>query len=184
MVLGGAILIGTQDVRSTHKSASFPILGDCMAILSAFIYACYTTLMKLRVKDDNSMSMFLFFGLLGLCNLIFLWPLLFLIYYSGIERISLRDWDTVGLLTLTGLVNVLSDYFWARSVLLTSPLIASVGLCLTIPLALLADFFVSDVKHSNLYIFGAVCVLVGFVLVNLKATQSPSLKSIFKDHLV
>jgi len=172
VVLGGAVLLGTQDVNSDNNSASSPILGDFMAMLSAFIYGCYTTLMKFWVKDDSSMSMFLFFGLVGLCNFLCLWPFFFLFNYSGIEPIKLPDWDTVGLLTLTGFVNVLSDYFWARSILLTSPLIASVGLCLTIPLALLSDFFFSHVDESSLYIVGAGLVVVGFVLVNLKATQS------------
>lgn len=172
VVLGGAALIGKQDVSSNDNSASNRILGDSMAILSAFIYGCYTTLMKFWVKDDSSMSMLLFFGLLGLCNLICLWPLFFVFHYSGFERIRLPGLDTVGLLTLTGFVNILSDYFWARSILLTSPLIASVGLCLTIPLALLADFLFSHVNESYLYILGAACVVVGFVLVNLKATQS------------
>jgi len=172
VVLGGSILIGTQDVNGDDNNASNMMLGDSMAILSAFIYGCYTTLMKYWVKDDSSMSMFLFFGLVGLCNLLCLWPLFFLFNYSGIEPIKLPDWDTVGLLTLTGFVNILSDYFWARSILLTSPLIASVGLCLTIPLALLSDFFFSHVNETQLYILGSACVVVGFVLVNLRATQS------------
>jgi len=172
VVLGGAALIGKQDLSGDDNTASDPMLGDSMAILSAFIYGCYTTLMKFWVKDDSSMSMLLFFGLVGLCNILCLWPLFFVFHYSGFERIRLPDLDTVGLLTLTGFVNILSDYLWARSILLTSPLIASVGLCLTIPLALLADFLFSHVNESYLYILGAACVVVGFVLVNLRATQS------------
>jgi len=172
VVLTGAILIGTQDTKSDDNSASTSILGDSLAVLAAFIYGCYTTLMKCLVKDDSSVSMFLFFGLVGLCNLLCMWPLFFLFHYSGIEPIKLPDWETIGLLTLAGFINVISDYFWARSILLTSPLIATVGLCLTIPLALLSDFFVSHVDESSLYIVGAGCVIVGFVLVNLKATQS------------
>jgi len=172
VVLGGSILVGTEDVNSDSNSASDTMGGDAMAVLSAFIYGCYTTLMKFWVKDDSSMSMFLFFGLVGLCNLLCLWPLFFIFHYSGIEPIEIPDRDTLGLLTLVGFVNILSDYFWARSILLTSPLIASVGLCLTIPLALLSDFVFSEVNISFLYIIGAVIVVVGFVLVNLKATQS------------
>jgi len=172
VVLAGAILMGTQDTNSDDNSASNAILGDSFAILAAFIYGCYTTLMKFWVKDDTSMSMFLFFGLVGLFNLLCWWPLFFLFNYSGIEPIKLPDWDTIGLLTLAGFINVISDYFWARSIFLTSPLIATVGLCLTIPLALLSDYFCSNVVESSLYIVGAGCVLVGFVLVNLKVTQS------------
>jgi len=89
VVLAGSILIGTQDVNSGGNSASNSIGGDALAILSAFIYGSYTTLMKFLVKDDSSMSMFLFFGLLGLCNLLCLWPLFFFFHYTGIERIKI-----------------------------------------------------------------------------------------------
>jgi len=171
VLLVGTILIGKQDLSTKDNRA---ILGDCLAILAAFVYGCYTTLMKHWVEDDDSMSMFLFFGLVGLCNFICTSPLFF------IERITLPDWDTVGLITLIGFVNVLSDYFWARSILLTSPLIASVGLCLTIPLALIADFFFDHIDESYLYILGTACVVVGFVLVNLKAAQSPEAHEVSK----
>jgi len=173
VVVAGASLISTQDEGSDDDgAASNHILGDAMAIFSAFIYGCYTTLMKYWVKDDNSISMFLFFGLVGGCNIICLWPLFFFFNYTGIEPIQIPEWDTVGLLTLTGAINVISDYFWARSILLTSPLIASVGLCLTIPLALVADLLFRHKHQSSLYILGATCVAVGFILVNLKASQS------------
>ena len=43
--------------------------------------------------------------------------------------------------------NVLSDYLWARAVVLTTPTVATVGLSLTIPLAFISDLFVK-VKHS------------------------------------
>jgi len=172
VILGGSILMGTEDVNRDDNIASNTMGGDAMAVLSAFIYGCYTTLMKLWVKDDSSMSMFLFFGLVGLCNLLCLWPLFFFFHYSGIEPIEIPDRDTLGLLTLVGFVSILSDYFWARSILLTSPLIASVGLCLTIPLAFLSDSFFSHINETYLYIVGAIIVVVGFVLVNLKAAQS------------
>jgi len=177
VVVAGAYLIEKQDISSNNNSAMDLMLGDSMAIVSAFIYGCYTTLMKFLVKDDSKMSTSLFFGLVGLFNVICLWPLFFFFHYSSIEPQRIPDLDTIGLLTLTGFVNILSDYFWARSILLTSPLIASVGLCLTIPLALFADFFFSDLAESFLYIVGAACVVVGFVLVNLKATQSLESKS-------
>ena len=46
----------------------------------------------------------------------------------------------LALLVFTGLFdNVLSQYFWAYSVLLTSPTVATVGLSLTIPMAIASD---------------------------------------------
>lgn len=46
----------------------------------------------------------------------------------------------LGFIVLNGLCdNVLSDYLWARAIVLTSPTVATVGLSLTIPLAFLSD---------------------------------------------
>jgi len=170
LVVAGVGLISTEDKGS--GSGTNPILGDVMALLSGFIFACSTTLMKYWVKDDGAISMFLFLGLLGGCNVLFLWPLFFGLNYTGIEHFEVPDWNIVGLLTLTGSINILSDYFWARSILLTSPLIANVGLCFVIPLSLLADRLLNHIHQSPMYIVGACCVAVGFIMVNLKRGQS------------
>ena len=49
--------------------------------------------------------------------------------------------------------------------LLTSPLIATCGLSLTIPVAMLADFFLRDATFGAVYLAGSGCVTVGFALV-------------------
>lgn len=71
--------------------------------------------------------------------------------------------------------NVISDYLWLRSVILTSATIATVGLGLTIPLAFLSDIILSangktqtgsENVLSATSILGAISVLAGFVMVN------------------
>lgn len=87
------------------------------------------------------------------------------------------NWDHVRQLTFAafGLIfvsgffdDVISDYLWARSILLTSPTVATVGLSLTIPMAVIVDFFTTSpctVSMSSLT--GAVVVLTGFLIVSL-----------------
>ena len=80
-------------------------------------------------------------------------------------------------LVLKGLLdNVLSDYLWARAVILTSATVASVGVGLTIPMAFVADYIMGnyndDISSSNGSIevgdiLGALFVLVGFIFVNM-----------------
>ena len=55
---------------------------------------------------------------------------------------------------------------WARSIVLTSPTVATVGLSLTIPLAFLSDFLLGHGAPAVLSIFGALAVIFGFVVVN------------------
>ncbi|KAH9805362.1 EamA domain-containing protein [Citrus sinensis] len=59
--------------------------------------------------------------------------------------------------------NFVSDYFWALGVVRTSPLVAALGVSLTIPLAMLEDMFIHHQHYSPIYIIGSVQVFLGFV---------------------
>jgi drug/metabolite transporter (DMT)-like permease len=88
--------------------------------------------------------------------------------WSGLESLSNLTWAATGAMCLSGLLNnVVSDYLWARSVLLTSSTVATVGLSITIPIAMVADFVVKNESPTVLSATGAGLVVVGFCLVNL-----------------
>ncbi len=93
----GIVLISTVDLtgNSDEHRGSFPhkttgqiALGDSMALISAVVYGMYVTVMKRRVGDEDKVDMRLFFGLVGVFNLMFLWPLFFVFHYTGIEPVS------------------------------------------------------------------------------------------------
>ena len=84
-------------------------------------------------------------------------------------------------LLLGGLIdNALSDYLWARSVVLTSPTVATVGLGLTIPLAMVSDALLGKEYPSILECVGAILVLGGFVIVSIGADDTNNSKD--KSH--
>ena len=66
------------------------------------------------------------------------------------------------------LITFVSDYLWILAMLMTSPLIVTMGLSLSIPLALLGDFLFKGQVKGLYYWAGAVLVLVGFSIVNLR----------------
>ena len=71
-------------------------------------------------------------------------------------------------MVISGLFNnVISDYLWARSVVLTSSTVATVGLSITIPMAMVADFLVHSQSPTGLSSGGAILVVIGFCLVNI-----------------
>ena len=95
--LTGVILISTVDLSGAsdenrgnfpHKSQTQIAIGDAMAFVSAIIYGVYVTVMKRKVGNEDRVNMPLFFGLVGLFNLIFLWPGFFILHYTGIEPVS------------------------------------------------------------------------------------------------
>lgn len=63
-------------------------------------------------------------------------------------------------------ITFVSDYLWIIAMLMTSPLIVTMGLSLSIPLALLGDFVLKGQLKGLLYWVGAGLVLVGFLIVN------------------
>lgn len=73
-----------------------------------------------------------------------------------------------GFLLLNGICNnVLSDYLWARAVVLTSPTVATIGMSITIPLAMVSDGLLQGTIPTYLTATGAVLVILGFVSVNV-----------------
>lgn len=73
-----------------------------------------------------------------------------------------------GFIVLNGFCdNVFSDYLWARAVVLTSPTVATIGMSVTIPLAMASDFLLGKQAPTPVSLGGASLVVVGFVLVNI-----------------
>lgn len=92
--LAGVSLISAVDLsgKSDEDRGSFPhksqgqiAIGDSMALFSAIVYGLYVTVMKRRVDNEDRVNMQLFFGLVGLFNVVFLWPGFFVLHYTGIE---------------------------------------------------------------------------------------------------
>lgn len=66
--------------------------------------------------------------------------------------------------------NVLSDYLWARAVLLTTPTAATAGLQIQIPVAMVSDASLGLSIPGILQVLGAIFVLIGFLGVNATVT--------------
>jgi solute carrier family 35 protein F5 len=140
-------------------------------VISAVFYGVYAVMVRVLCPHDESlMSMQLFLGYVGLWNMIALSPIAMYHIFggNGASSSSLTVW-VLECIVLKGLFdNVLSDYLWARAVVLTSATVATVGLGLTIPLAFVSDVFLGRPDVLNFQsITGAVAVLTGFVLVNM-----------------
>lgn len=80
-----------------------PIVGDSLALLSALFYALYVTLLKVRVREESRVDMQLFFGFVGLFNVLFSWPIGVLLHFAHVERFELPS--TRGVLVAV-LINV------------------------------------------------------------------------------
>jgi solute carrier family 35 protein F5 len=109
----------------------------------------------------------MFFGLVGLLNVVLLWPGFFILHFTGIEPFALPPTGRVAaIIFANSLSSLVSDIAWAYAVLLTSPIVVTVGLSMTIPLSLIGQIVLNDQKASALYWVGAVAVVLSFVFVS------------------
>lgn len=150
-------------------------LGDFLALLSAFCYAVYVTLLKLKIKSEDRVSMPLFFGFVGAFNIVGMWPIGVLLHFTGVEQFQWptdsKTWIGVG---VNMLITFVSDFAYLLSMLKTAPLIATVGLSLTIPLAVFIDLLLGTHSGGAMANIGSLAVLLSFVTIGFddqKATE-------------
>ncbi|XP_022159711.1 uncharacterized vacuolar membrane protein YML018C [Momordica charantia] len=174
LCMGGTIIVSLGDSKSegTSRTASNPLLGDVLSLTSAGLYAVYITLIRKKLPEDDDektgkASMAQFLGFLGLFNLFIFLPVALIIKFTKVEPFHLRTWKEVGLIIAKGLLdNVLSDYLWAKAVLLTTTTVATAGLTIQVPLAAIVDSILGNAPHLMDYL-GAMAVMIGFIGINI-----------------
>ncbi|KAG8898124.1 hypothetical protein FRB99_007651 [Tulasnella sp. 403] len=162
---------------SNTPANSNPLLGDFLALLSALFYALYVTLLKLRIKEESRINMQLFFGFVGLFNVVALWPVAVLLHVTGVETFELpKSSDVWWVLIINMFITLSSDYLYLISMLKTTPLLVTVGLALTIPLAVIGDFVFFRTIASPQVILGAALVVLSFIALGAegKTEEVPS----------
>src|SRR5271163_3365260 len=78
------------------------------------------------------------------------------------------------LLQLNSASSFVSDYCWAYAMLLTTPLVVTVGLSLTIPLSLIGQMILRSQYASGLYWVGAFIVFFSFLFINHESREEIS----------
>ncbi|KAG6096299.1 hypothetical protein E4U31_005527 [Claviceps sp. LM219 group G6] len=179
--LVGIVLISTVDLSGEsdenrgsfpHKTPSQIAIGDAMAFFSAIMYGLYVTVMKRRVGNEDKVDMRLFFGLVGTFNLLLLWPLFFILDWTSIEPFEIPPTATVvTVIVVNSVASFVSDICWAFAMLLTTPLVVTVGLSLTIPLSLIGEMVQYGQYSSFVYWIGAAVVFVSFVFINNESRE-------------
>lgn len=173
LCMGGTIIVSLGDSETGLSAiASNPVLGDILALVSAALYAAYITLIRKKLPDDEEgksgkVSMAQFLGFLGLFNLLIFLPVVLILNFTKLESFSMLTWKQIGLIVGKGLLdNVLSDYLWAKAVLLTTTTVATAGLTIQVPLAAVVDSLTGNAPNPMDYI-GAAAVMVGFAGINI-----------------
>ncbi|KAI0015507.1 hypothetical protein F4780DRAFT_763681 [Xylariomycetidae sp. FL0641] len=191
--LTGIIMVSMVDLSSggeddegrgsfPHKSRAQIAIGDAMAFFSAVVYGVYVVVMKVRVGNEDRVNMPLFFGLVGIFNIVFLCPLFPILHFTGIEPFELPPNGKIwSIIMLNSISSFISDVSWAYAMLLTTPLVVTVGLSLTIPLSLIGEMIQYNQYSSFVYWIGAGVVLLSFIFINHESKEDEAAKSSTAD---
>lgn len=168
--IAGVAIISRNDQKTGGHDSFF---GDAVSVFSAFLYGLYAIMLKKHLPSEEMASMAMMFGYLGAFVALTGWPFLIILNIMRLEVFTFPDLRVFGLLLLNALVGtVVSDYLWARSVALTTPVIATLALSLTLPLSLVFDYFLRSVHFALPYLVGVFLVLTGFIGANVDEALS------------
>ncbi|XP_052592731.1 solute carrier family 35 member F5 isoform X3 [Peromyscus californicus insignis] len=172
--IGGVVLV---NLSGSEKSAGRDTIGSIWSLAGAMLYAVYIVMIKRKVDREDKLDIPMFFGFVGLFNLLLLWPGFFLLHYTGFEDFEFPNKVVLLCIVINGLVGtVLSEFLWLcfhlclgslRGCFLTSSLIGTLALSLTIPLSIIADMCMQKVQFSWLFFAGAIPVFFSFFIVTL-----------------
>ncbi|XP_040297808.1 solute carrier family 35 member F5 isoform X1 [Bufo bufo] len=163
--IGGVVLVslsGPEDSRDQDT------IGSLWSLLGAVLYAVYVVMIKRKVEREEKLDIPMFFGFVGLFNLLLLWPGFFVLHYTKFEAFEFPSKVVWMYLVVNGLVGtVLSEFLWLWGCFLTSSLVGTLALSLTIPLSIIADICMQKVSFSWVFFAGALPVFISFVTVTL-----------------
>ncbi|WPG99783.1 Hypothetical protein R9X50_00260200 [Acrodontium crateriforme] len=154
-----------------QKSFSETLTGDGLALISAAFYGYYACQIKRDCEDESRINMLLFFGFVGLFNVLFMWPFFFLFHYTGLEPFGLPESTSVAAMVVSNaLISGISDMFWACAVLILSPLMVTVGLSFSIPVSLVMQLILRHQTPTWLGGVGSAIVLASVLIVESDST--------------
>lgn len=131
---------------------------------------------------SSNFVMLMVLNIVGAINIVLLWPVGLILHLTDVEPFELPSSRSLILaIFINSMITFTSDFFYLIAMLLTSPLIVTLGLSLTIPLAVAGDLLLGHVFGGFKAAAGAVLVVASFIIVGI-ADSEESTASESHDH--
>ncbi|XP_027840504.2 solute carrier family 35 member F5 [Aphis gossypii] len=129
----GNVIITLPD---SHFSFSEINVGFALSLCSAVFYALNIVTLRSWVDHEDKLDIILYFGLVGLFNVLMFWPLFIFLHYFELETFEWPNKQQAISLLINGVVKAtLPEVIWLWGCLLTSSIIATMSIGLTIPMS-------------------------------------------------
>uniref|UniRef100_UPI00358F22CC solute carrier family 35 member F5 isoform X2 n=1 Tax=Myxine glutinosa TaxID=7769 RepID=UPI00358F22CC len=159
--IGGEVLVRVS--LENLMSEKHHLAGLLWSLAGAALYSIYIVALKRRVDREDHIDLPMFFGFIGLLCLVLLWPLFFLLHYTGLETFELPNRSVWLCLLVNGLLGTaITECLWLWGCFLTSSLVGTLALSLAVPLAVLADVWLNKLRCSWLFFLGLGPLLLAF----------------------
>ncbi len=73
---------------SSHSEGRQSFVGDMLCLLSSLLYASYTIAIRQMLPNDEYADVTTFFGFIGLLNLVFMAPVLIILWLTSVVQLQ------------------------------------------------------------------------------------------------
>ncbi|CAG8488246.1 10171_t:CDS:2 [Ambispora leptoticha] len=142
------------------------IAGNFIALIGASLYGLYEVLFKKYLSPPTTSILFsnTIVALMGIFTILILWIPIPLLHFLELEKFSLPDLNTFLYVMLIAIMGVMFNASFMFVIALTSPLFASIGIMLTIPIVAWVDMLITHHPLEINTILGSFSILVAFGL--------------------
>ncbi|KAJ1733158.1 hypothetical protein LPJ61_001692 [Coemansia biformis] len=164
MALVGPVPDG-QDAVSAATQRRSELLGDVLSLVCACGIGLYQVLYKKYAVPRGFHSLFavnFFTALLGLCTLVLCWVPLPILHVAGVERFHWPSRAQLALVALNALLGIAYNGCFMIALVVMSPLFASIGIMLTIPVVAVVDMATQGRALAWNVLAGGAAILAGF----------------------
>ena len=140
--------------------------GIVVGLASAVVSGLFNCLFKKWVKDDKNTG--IVFGSFGIVGIFVGIPVIVISHYTGIQEFQMPCWEVaVRILADALMCSVVCNYFFSKTFIYLTPVIVSVGLTMTIPIAFIITALVLQThSYPPMAILGVTLIFLAVVAVS------------------
>jgi drug/metabolite transporter (DMT)-like permease len=162
----GVVYMSMAD-QSSDPTQSDTFVGDLVALGSAVsvgLYEVYYRHVAVPQRHNSAHFVNTVVGMIGLCTLFTAWLPIPFLHYAGWETFEMPDLETAGWILAISLCGVCYHMCLTPVIALISPLFASIGIMLTIPVVAITDWLLQGQVITIPTTLGSLGILIGFAI--------------------